>query len=165
MVYSGDKLIFGVQMDLDDAIKYIIKYVKKNEKDIYESIDMDMLDDDNNSDKYYYFDDIVNKLDLSIELLKAQCCYFNDYGDDDDEFSKVYLGTILCCNNIVSRFDISSFDTFEEYKDFYTEGIKYGEIELANNKKKYIEDLQKILPKTKVKPRYYSLPNDCYTCT
>ena len=162
MVYSVDNLIFGVQMDLNDAVKYIIKYAKNNKKDIYETIDLDMTESDT-YEKYDYFYDIVEELDLDIELIKPPCCYFKD---NEDDFSKVYLGVVLCCNNIiVSRFDVSSFKTYEEYKDFYTEGLKNAETKLLNNKQKYIEDLSKILPKTINKQKYYSLPNDCYSCT
>ena len=175
---AAHKLIFGVQMDLDDAIVYIKKYVKEINESINISNDDCSVDSDNSSiysddssidsddssvdNKYYYYDDIVDKLNLSIKLIKAPCCYFNDYGD---EHSKVYLGVELCYNNIISRFDISSFDTFKEYNDFYTDGVKNTKKELKNNKKQYIKDLKKILPKTMIKPRFYSLPNDCYSCT
>jgi len=163
MVYSGDKLIFGVQMNLDNAVKYVIKYAKKYEKNVYDTIDLDMIQEKDIDEKYDYFNDIIEELNLDIELIKPPCCYFKD---DDDDFSKVYLGAILCCNDIVvSRFNISSFDTYEEYKNFYTEGLKNAETELTNNKKKYNEDLTKILPKTQNKPKFYSLPNDCYSCT
>jgi hypothetical protein len=150
-------------MSLNSAIKYITKYAKQNDKNVYELIDKEILDE-NNDDKYYYFENVIDNLNLSITLIKPPCCFFKDDNDDDD-FSKVYLGVHLCCNDIVSRFNISSFDTFEEYKNFYTDGVKNAEQDLINNKTEYIENLKKMLPKTINKPKFYSLPNDCYSCT
>ena len=120
--------------------------------------------DNDIKEAYNYFDEITDKLDLNVKLLKPPCCLFSDDYDDDD-FSKVYLGIEVCSNHIVQRFSLFEFDTFDKYKKFYLEGIVEGEKNINSNKDKCIEDLKKILPKTKCKPKFYSLPNDCYSCT
>lgn len=166
MVHTGDKLIYGVQMSMCDAVNYLTKYVKKIDPESHEVIldDIKIYDLKNDiMEAYNYFDDIMEKLNLSIQLIKPPCCLFSD--DLDDDFSKVYLGIEVCSNHIVQRFSLFEFNTFSEYKKFYLQGIVEGEQNINANKDKLFEDLKKILPKTKCKPKFYSLPNDCASCT
>jgi hypothetical protein len=168
MVFSGDKLIFGIQLDIDELIKYIIEYTHKNNKVLYDKIQHDIEENDILNDgkrnKYYYFDKIVKQLNLTLELIKPPCCYFTD-DDDTGDLSKVYLGVCLCYNNIVSRFSMNTFKSFDEYYEFYIGDVERTKQKIDVDKLKYIEDLNKILPSTIVNPKFYSMPNDCYICS
>lgn len=166
MVFTGDQLIYGVQLTLDEAIKYIQIYMKKHDEETYKKIKYDIKNDDvlkdNINEKYWYLNEIVSDLDLSIQLLKPPCCFFDE---SDEDFDKVYFGVVLTSNQIISRYEIYKFNNFDEYNDFYTSGINEAKNKLEENKELYIQDLEKLLPKSKVKPKFYSLPNDCYTCS
>lgn len=113
------------------------------------------------AEKYYEIYKYVNELNLSLILEKIPCC---DY-EEEGELSFVYLGVCLCYNNITYRGRLKEFGSFEDYNQYYTRGIKKAQIAIEENKDKYIEDLSKILPKSKVKPKFYSFANDCHSCT
>jgi hypothetical protein len=49
--------------------------------------------------------------------------------------------------------------------DFYSNNILYAQKQLEINKNKYLLDFSKILPNTEFQLKFYSLPNDCYSCT
>ena len=36
---------------------------------------------------------------------------------------------------------------------------------METNKEKYLADLTKFVPKTKNKPKFYTMPNDCFNCS
>ncbi len=162
-MYTGDQLIYGVQLTMEDAIKYILKYIKKNNLELYNKMNIDKLTNPyiSKSDKYFEIYNYVNELNLTLELEKMPCCLHEEEG----EFSLVYLGVCLCSNNITYRSWLNEFGSFADYKTFYTKGIQKAEKSIEENKDKYIEDLNKILPKSRVKPKFYSFPNDCYSCT
>ncbi len=162
-MYTGDQLIYGVQLTIEDAIKYILKYIKKNNVEVYNKININLLLDSNNSksEKYYEIYKYVNELKLSLILEKVPCC---DY-EEEGILSFVYLGVCLCENSITYRGRLKEFVSFEDYNQYFTRGIKKAEKAILENKDKYIEDLNKILPKSKVKPKFYSFANDCSSCT
>ncbi len=168
MVCTGDTIIFGVQMTLSDAIKYLLKYFKskvdlKSYKEIKEEFE---YFEENETEKYEivdYIEKLLSYFDLSIEIIRPRCCLFSHYSSDD--FSLVYLGVELCFNCLVSRFNSKKFNTIEEYENFYTKGLVGAKKLLEENKNKYLEDLGKIIPKTKNKPKIYTIPNDCFSCT
>lgn len=168
MVYTGDTLIYGVQLDFYKAKKYIEKYNINNSSELDNTVNNDELSDSDGSNysndlnSYYDCEKIMDDFNLSIKLLKPPCCFF-DY--NDEEFSKVYIGVELCINNIVSRSNVNNFDTFEEYLNFYLNNISDAQKQLEINKDKYILDFNKILPNTEFQLKFYSLPNDCYSCT
>jgi hypothetical protein len=165
MVHSGDEVIYGVQLSMSDVITYLTKYIKKIDTELYKKVKLAVENDDLKNDikeAYNYFDDIFKELNLSIELIKPHCCLFSE---DDEDFSKVYLGMCVCSNHIVQRFTLFEFETFDQYKEFYMKGIVLGEKFLQKNRDKCLEDLGKILPKSKNKPKFYSLANDCASCT
>ena len=58
MVYTGDTLIYGVQLDLNEAKRYIDKYNDSSET--YYSDDLD---------SYYDYEKIMDDFNLSIKLL------------------------------------------------------------------------------------------------
>ncbi len=164
MVCTGDILVFGVQMPLTDIVKYILKFAKLNiDKESFSTLSKNIK----NKDSYEvmeHSEEFFKKLNLSIEVIRPKCClYDKDYEESD--YSKVYLGVELCYNSYVSRFNIDKFDTFEEYEKSYLNGINHAKELLKENKKKYIEDLGKILPANKNKPKFFVLPNDCLSTT
>ena len=67
-------------------------------------------------------------------------------------------------SDIISTSNTNVFNSFEEYFEFYAVRVQKSKLEFELNKSKYIEDLQKILPK-KMQPKFYSIPNDCYNCS
>ena len=159
MVCTGDILIFGIQMSLEDVIKYILKFIKSNPiEETYKKIKEDLKNDDK-TEIIEYINNIFKQKNLSIEIIRPRCCLFSD---DNDDYSYVYLGVELCSNDLVSRFDVKKFNTIEEYENFYTEGLINAKDLLNKNKNKYIDDLKKIV---KTKPMFYTLPNDCFSCT
>jgi hypothetical protein len=166
MVVSGDDLIFGVQLDMDEVIKYIKNYTKKHHEPIYNKIQNDIklneLLNDSITEKYEYFYNIIKSFNLSIELINPPCCLFTE--DNTSDFSKVYLGVTLCSNDIISTSNTNVFNSFEEYFEFYSGRVQKSKLDFEVNKSKYIEDLQKILP-NKMQPKFYSIPNDCYNCS
>lgn len=164
MVCTGDTLVYGVQIYLTDAVKYILKFAKSNiDKESYDILSNNIK----NKDSYEvmeYTKMFFKKLNLSIEIIRPKCCLYDEKYTESD-YSKVYLGIELYENSNVSRFNIDKFSTFEEYEKSYLSGINYARESLKKNKNKYIEDLGKILPATKNKPKFYVLPNDCFSCT
>lgn len=165
-MYTGDKLIFGVQLSVEDAVKYISKYLKSNYKELFDDeLDIEMLKDEYGSkrEKVYHLIEVLRKTNLTIELDKPPCCLFED--KYDDEFSLIYLGKTLCHNNITYRSSLFDFKTFDDYIKFYTESVNKARELLENNKETYIKEIGYILPKKLAKPKFYSMPNDCYSCT
>jgi len=81
-MYTGDQLIYGVQLTIEDAIKYILKYIKKNNVEVYNKININLLLDPNNSksEKYYEIYNYVNELNLSLILEKVPCCDYEEEG-------------------------------------------------------------------------------------
>lgn len=163
MVCTGDILVYGVQMPLTDIVKYILKFAKSNiEKKSY-NILFENIKDKDSYDVMEYSEKFFKELNLSIGVIRPKCCLYED--DEESDYSKVYLGVELCENSYVSRYNIDKFETFESYENSYLNGINYAKELLEKNKNKYMEDLEKILPKKVNKPRFYVLPNDCFSCT
>lgn len=165
MVCTGDTLIFGVQMELSEMVKYMLKYLKTNTtKESYENFKEYFADESN--DRSAIYDQLVNVFDqlkFPIGIIKAPCCLFPD--DAGGDFAQVYLGVELCSNSLVSRFDPKEFSTIEDYEKFYVNGLVQAKANLQANKQTYIEHICKFVPKTKAKPKLYTLPNDCFSCT
>lgn len=165
MVCTGDTLIFGIQMELSDAVKYILKYLKANTSNsTYDDFKEYFADESN--DRYEIFDQlesIFKQAKLSIDIIKAPCCLFPD--DTGGDFAQVYLGVELCSNSLVSRFDPKEFNTIEDYEKFYVSGLVKAKAKLQENKTKYIEDISKFVPKKKANPKLYTIPNDCFNCS
>lgn len=166
MVCTGDKLIYGIQMTLEEASKYVLKYIKSHvSEQNYEEIESELNDRDDDSDKFYYLSDILEQLEkaglpLYVTIIKPPCCLFG-FGDH----TKVYLGVELSSNHIHSRWEPLIFSSIEDYKKKLTEGVNKAEKLLQTNKEKYLADLAKFVPKTKNKPKIYTMPNDCYSCS
>jgi hypothetical protein len=164
MVCTGDILVFGVQMPLTDVVKYILKFAKANiDKETYIELSNNIKDKDSyeameHSEKFF------KQLNMSIEIIRPRCCLYDDEYESSD-YSKVYLGVELHGSSYVSRYDVENFDSFEEYKKSYLERINIVNELMQKNKNKYLEDLSKILPKKLNKPKFYVLPNDCFSCT
>lgn len=164
MVCTGDILVYGVQIYLTDVVKYILKFAKSNiDKESYDTLSENIK----NQDSYEvmeHTEKFFKDLNLSIEIIRPKCCLYEEEEKDSD-YGKVYLGVELYENSNVSRFNVDKFATFEEYEKSYLSGINYARELLKKNKNKYLEDLGKILPATKNKPKFYILPNDCFSCT
>ena len=97
----------------------------------------------------------MDDFNLSIKLLKDPCCFFDC---DDEEFGKVYIGVVLCINDIISRSNVNNFDTFEEYLNFYFNNVLEAQKKLELNKNEYLLDFSKILPNNNFQLKFYSLP-------
>jgi hypothetical protein len=161
MVCTGDILIFGIQMKTTYAIEYLLKYLKnKIPKNKYNDL-KETFEDNNNREAVENLKKNISQLNLSIEIIRPSCCLFSD--DDKDDYGLIYLGKELCSNDLVSRFDVKEFKTIEDYENFYMEGLLFAKELLKENKEKYIEDIAKIIPNGI--PKFYNLPNDCFSCT
>lgn len=161
MVCTGDKLIYGIQMTVEDATKYVLKYIKSHVPGKkYQEIEQEFNDHEDDSDKVYYLSDILEQLESTVTVIKPPCCLFG-FGDH----TKVYLGVELLNNNFHSRWEPFNFSSLEEYKKKLTEGVNNVEKLLQTNKEKYLADFAKFVPKTKNKPKLYTMPNDCYSCS
>ncbi len=166
MVCTGDTLIYGVQMTPSDIKKCILRYIKSAyDSDSYKIV-KDDLEDFEPDDMYEiinYVDKLLHETDISIRVIRPPCCLYST--DPTDDFSLVYLGVELCSNSLVSRFHSIEFNSIEEYEKSYTSGLVDAKKLLEENKTKYLEDLAKFIPKTKNKPKFYTIPNDCFSCT
>ena len=120
MVCTGDTLVYGVQIYLTDAVKYILKFAKSNiDKESYDILSNNIK----NKDSYEvmeYTKMFFKKLNLSIEIIRPKCCLYDEKYTESD-YSKVYLGIELYENSNVSRFNIDKFSTFEEYEKISSE--------------------------------------------
>jgi hypothetical protein len=164
MVCTGDILIYGVSMTLSDVVKYILKYLKTKDKNLYD--EANEFFKDNEGERYEiceYVDKVLKKDNFLIQMLMPKCCLYSD--DPSDDYGKVYLGVELNYNCLVSRFKVNQFKTIDDYEKFYTEGLIDAKKLFEENKNKFNEELGKLLPNSKNKPKFYSLPNDCFSCT
>lgn len=163
MVCTGDTLIFGVQMELTDAIKYVDKYLKnhvtpesyKTTKDFFEA------NKDNKLQQIKHIQDIFEQFELLIGIVSAPCCLINNTMGD---FSKVYFGVKLCSHYLVSKLYSQEFNKIEDYQEYLTSGIVQAKTKLEANKETWTEQIGFFIPKTKNKPKIYSIPNGCFCC-
>lgn len=165
MVCTGDTLIFGIQMELSEVVKYMLKYLKTHtSKESFDDFKEFFADDSNDrSEIVEQITNVCKQTGLSIDIIRPPCCLFSD--DEGGDFAQVYLGVELCSNSLVSRFDSKEFNSIEDYEKFYVSGLVNSKAILQANKQTYIDDLGKFVPKTKLKPKLYTIPNDCFSCT
>jgi hypothetical protein len=245
MVYSGDQLIYGVRIPINDACKYVLKYISKNNinlktidsydlenlKNSEESDELDESEEDdetNNSDKISEEIDETNNSDKILEdseeidktnnsdkieelneptnLDDSDESTFSIYSEVSDNFEypeisdddyaiksttlieifeelnlsisihtercclqrnerTIFLGVHLATNDIVFRIMRYKFNSIERYIDFYTKGIKNLTKKFYKKKNKYICDIKKIINNDDIPIIFYSIPNNCSSCT
>lgn len=159
MVCTGDTLIFGIELTVSEAFKYAKDYISSDD----DSSDDDSESDDSsdysstNSNDVDKLETLYSGFNLSVEIIKPPCCLFKHC------FSKIYFGVVLGSNDLVCRFDSFEFDTIDDYEAFYTEELNNAKKLLQENKNKYINDIRKIIPD--IIPKFYTIPNDCFSCT
>ena len=156
MVFSGDILIYGIKIDLETVKDKIHEYIKQNYKEIYETLDFYEFEHYDNRDICEYLYKLMEKLDISVTVIGERCCYFT---------SIIYFGVELANNDIINRHEANIFNTFEEYIEYYTYGIKPAIETFYDNKLKYENDIRKIISDPNLPIKFYSIPNDCYSCT
>lgn len=154
MVFSGDILIYGIKIDLETICSKIHDYIQQHCKEIYEPFDFDDYNDPYDTFDYLY--ELIKKLDISVTVIGEKCCYFT---------SDIYFGIELAYNDIVNRHGANTFNTFEEYIEYYTCGIKPAIESFNINKLKYENDIRKIISGANLLIQFYSIPNDCHSCT
>ncbi len=162
MVCSGDTLIYGIEMSLEDVAIYTLKYLKrckskKIDKKKIEELEEAINEEDVSIQDLYIIFEMIN---LPISIHRAPCCLF-----DRDCFSSVYLGIELCSNDLISRFNGYTFTTIEEYEEFLTQGLEKAKKYMDNNKDKINKYLKKFVSLEKNIPKFYTLPNDCFSCS
>ena len=191
MVYSGDMCIYGVQLTMDNVIKYIKLYAKNYNPEIYQEItnsDSDSdNDNDNNNDNNNDNDndndndsdsDNDNDSDSDSDREEEDIYYYSGivdklkigvelYGLPCCLFDRetVYLGVIITENEIVYRSNINDFDTFDEYCQFISRGIDKIKTKINSMELDCQNALKRILPQSKINTKYYSFANDCDSCT
>jgi len=119
MVCNGDILIFGVQMELSEVVKYMLRYLKKNTSKASYKACRELFEEnsDDKNETFEQLEELFDELKLSIDIIKPVGCLWNIKG-----YSHVYLGVELCSNNhLFSRFDPKpkKFSTIEDYEKFY----------------------------------------------
>ena len=87
-----------------------------------------------------------------LALLSASCC--NDDGT-------IYLGIKLGSNHITHRYIIDKYKNFQNYYDNYMNNVIIMKNKMKRNKKLYDNEFKLI----DIKPKIYSMANDCYRCT
>ena len=161
MTYTGDDIIFGVKRTVNDTCEDMLKYIEKNHDEIYNTIDVDLLQSEYNyRDKTNYLIDIMQQLKLSITIISEHCCFFNDKKN-----TYIFIGALLASNDTIDKRHVNEFNSFMEYKDFYTIGLKYATEALKKNKTTYIKDINKFVDDKDIPIKFYSMPNDCFACT
>lgn len=160
MVCTGNLLIYGIEMSIYDIIKYVLKYFKSYPSiKSYEEIKSE-LEDGEIYDQIMLINKLFESNGFSINVIKPRCCLSNI-----ENFYNVYLGVELYENSIISRWNPYVFSNLDDYMKLLTRGFELGKQKLEENQQNYTMDFIKILPKTKITPKFYSLPNDCFSCT
>jgi hypothetical protein len=88
-----------------------------------------------------------------LRLLSPSCC--NDNGT-------TFLGIKLGSNHITHRYIIDKYKNFHNYYNDYMNNVIIMKNKMKRNKKSYDNEFNKL---TDIKPRIYSMANDCYRCT
>jgi hypothetical protein len=152
------------------------------EDDIEDNDDNNSDDDDDDIDDNYYNeknkillsiyeiikdegdkdgDDLQNMILLLLKilsfkhltLLSPSCC--NDDGT-------TYLGIKLGANHITHRYIIDKYKNFHNYYDNYMNNVIIMKNKMKRNKELYDNEFNKLID---IKPKIYSMANDCYRCT
>jgi hypothetical protein len=87
-----------------------------------------------------------------LTLLSPSCC--NDDGT-------TYLGIKLGSNHITHRYIIDKYKNFHNYYDNYMNNVIIMKNKMKKNKELYDNEFKLI----DIKPKIYSMANDCYRCT
>ena len=148
-MYSGDKVIYGVEVDTKMVCTIIVKHSSCYDvRDVFEF------------DRYELMDIFKEALGFEhIDLHSPACYNYKSRGE-------LYIGVELGRNYIAYRDSIETFDSIQDYQEFFMRGFNRIMANMTPSKKnenEYDMELKKLFPT--IKPKVYSMANDCETCT
>ena len=179
---NNDNDVDNDNNDNDNNDDYDNDYDDDNYDDDYDENDyvIESDDDDDDDDDDHYNEE--NKILLSVyELIK-------DEGDDNDlqnmillllkilSFKHLTLLSQSCCNDdgttflgielgsnhVTHRYIIDKYKNFHNYYNDYMNNVIIMKNKMKRNKESYDNEFNKLID---IKPRIYSMANDCYRCT
>jgi hypothetical protein len=141
-MYSGYNLIYGFKIDIV-MLRVIMRAHNGHE------LDSDCEYEDE------FFSDI--NCDL-VEIHKLPCCYGN---------SDRYVGILLGGTHMQYRENVLSFNTFNEYDKNYRRQLDKIKKEFEENEAEINKQFEKLYRFNDIfkNPKFYTLPNDCESCT
>jgi len=142
-MYSGDKVLYGVKSSIEELAQVLnLSHVICEVSCKHERVEI-------------MEDELTDREFKVIGIHHASCCHFKEDGD-------IYIGIRLGDNAIVYRDDVSEFDTLDKYIEYFTKGLKTIQQNYKERQSCDIE-LKKLFPN--IKPKVYSMSNDCGNCT
>jgi hypothetical protein len=146
---------------------------EKNDKDVCKAFE-DNNDDDKDTCKpqnrilltiyEFIIDDDDRVKDMILLLFKILSFKYLTflYQSCCDDKGIIFLGIELGRNHVTYRGIIDEHKSFNDYYDDFTNNILIMKKNMKQNKKLYDEQFKKLI---NIKPKIYSMANDCYRCT
>lgn len=147
-MYSGYILIYGIELTVEDIIC--------------------LFNLDGDEDDVYSLQEIANNILVDrgfnfLKFIKKPCCYHESFS--------VFIGADLGCNSVQYRSNVEVFDDFQLYDDFFQTKLDLIKNNYTKNKQvideEFVEFIRMFWENEDVIPkqRFFTIPDDCESCT